>query len=367
MHRRATRRKAPPALETLPQAADEVWEGGAARLSSPIQEEEDEEPFHPEVALWVASGDGFALGHELALPGEGETVLLGLLPEVMRKPMVGRPRRPATIRVRDAETAARLQSEYASLGITIETSEQLPDWQAVIDVMDRTVNPDQGYEPASPEHAAALAELFRAAAAFYRAAPWQIVEDSQPLSIEPVGAPQQAVGVTILGTAGEQRGLVIFPSVAVMLEFYQSVADDDPIDVELADFPPSLALNFAEAEELLEEDLEVIRTQGWEVAAPDAYPLLLATDPGEGGFLDLSLEPVLMMTMTLRAATHFWTEAEPNLRAGDLPIIRELDVPFADGIIPFRIACPPLLPEPSRRTRRPAQRRQRRPPPQGKD
>ena len=70
--RRTEKRKSAPAPSALPMAADEVWEGGWAALAAAVRSDDGEEPYHPELVMWVVAGEGFVLGDTLVGPGGGK-------------------------------------------------------------------------------------------------------------------------------------------------------------------------------------------------------------------------------------------------------------------------------------------------------
>src|SRR6266511_3123383 len=193
MLRRTATQKVPVQLEALPQVADEVWEGGWGTLSTQVANGEGQEPFHPELAFWLMVGDGYILGHQVVEPGAGQTALVELLPRVMRRPAVGQPHRPGKVRVRDPETAAQLTDTLGSLGVDVESGGDLRDWQAAFEEADTVTSPVEEYHPATPAQAEALAGLFQAAAGFYRAEPWQLLGDGQPISLHIPGAQGQTL------------------------------------------------------------------------------------------------------------------------------------------------------------------------------
>jgi hypothetical protein len=361
MLRRTAKERTAVALDALPLASDEVWEGGWGSLSTMLREEEGEEPFHPELALWVVAGEGFAIAHALTPPGGGETALVEAMLEAMRRPLVGKPRRPGTIRVRESELAGRLQELLGPLGVAVEVTESLPDWSSAFNETDAALQPPgEQYRPASDEEAEALAALFRSAAAFYRSEPWRLLDDERPLGLEVPAMPGQTFGLTVMGSAGENRGLVVYPSLEDMADFYAIVSRTDFTSLDLADLPPSLSLNFSGKEEMPADAVEEAQARGWELAAGDAYPLLLTTEPSRGCVLDLSPQPVLLMTIALQAVTRFWTEAEAELRANNPAIVRDVELDFGDGGLTVRVSCPPPFPGPRRRTRTPARGPRRR-------
>jgi hypothetical protein len=336
-------------------AADEVWEGGWAALAAAVRSDDGEEPYHPELVMWVVAGDGFVLGDALVGPGGGAAALVDLLSKVMSRPAVGEPRRPSAVRVGDPEVAQRLQAVLAPLGVAVESSERLDDWKAAFDHVDTQVSPSVGgYHPTTPEHGEALALLFRAAAAFYRAEPWQGLNDWRPLSLDTPMLPGHAIGMIVIGERGENRGLIVFASLEIMADFYDVVTEVGLEAVDPADLPPTISLNYGTADEMPDEAVEEAGTHGWELAAPDAYPLVLATEPGEGFVLDLSPEPLSLLTLATQAVTQFWLDAQDELRAGKPLVVREVEVELAGAQYPVRVACPPILPGRRRRTRKPA-------------
>lgn len=352
MLRRTATRKAPRTLEALPLAPEEVWEGGSSPLTAEVREE-GEAPFHPELALWVLAGDGFALGYELAKPGAGSDTVEELLLEVMRRPAAGTPRRPGTVRVQDPALAERLRERLTPLEVAVEQSEPLNDWQAAFDATDAAMSPGSGYSPTTEDHATALAELFRAAAAFHRAQPWRLLDEQRPMGLDLIGLPEPTMGLTVMGAGGENRGLVIYPSVQALMEFYLAVQKMDPMALDRELFPPALSLNFSTAAEMPREAVEEQRAREWELDGPDAFPLMLATEPGEGCSIDMSPRSMMRMIIALRAVTQFAEEAEAELRRGEPMVVHQMEIGVVGAPLSVRISSPPIHTEPPRRTRRP--------------
>lgn len=351
MLRRTATRKAPRSLEELPFAPDEVWEGGSGPMSAQVQGEGGAS-FHPELALWVLAGEGFALGYELAQPGAGSETVAKLLLETMRRPAMGKPRRPGAIHVQDPALADRLREQFEPLGIAVEQTEPLDDWRAAFDATDAAMAPGSGYRPSTEDHATALAELFRAAAAYHRAQPWRFLNEQRPMGLDLIGLPEPTMGLTVMGAGGENRGLVLYPSVQALVEFYMTVQKMDFTALDPEMFPPALSLSFSSAEEMPEEAVQEQQARGWELDTPDAFPLMLATEPGAGCMIDLSPRSLMLMIIALRAVTKFVEEAEADLRSGEPQIARDMEIGVVGAPLPIRITCPPIHSEPSRRTRR---------------
>jgi hypothetical protein len=343
------------ALEALPLAADEVWEGGSGTLAARLPTGSEGEAIHPELAMWVVSRSGEILASQVTPPGGGAEALIDLLPQAMRDPEVGRPRRPGTLRVGHPEAFQQLRQRFAPLGIAVEEARALEEWQHVFDTTNRAVSPViGGYHPTTPEHGEALAGLFRAAAAFYRAAPWRVVDENRPLGLNVPAAPGHTLGLMVMGAGGENRGLVLFATLDIMAEFIEAVAEGPPEALDLTDLPPALSLNFTHAEDMPPESVQEAREHGWEVADTDAYPLLLASEPGTGIVLDLSPEPLTLMTTALQAVTQFCQAAEAELRAGRPSVVRDVEVELEGETVSLRLSSPPVEQGPRRRARKPA-------------
>lgn len=360
--RRVEKRKSSTPLEALPLSAEETWQGGCEALSTQVRNEEHDEPYHPELVMWVIEGDGSVLATELAPPGEGGPLLVSLLQKAMRNPVKGRPRRPGKVLVTNPEDVRRVRQMLDPLGVEVEQVESMAEWQSAFDFADSSLNrTDEGYSPATEEHAAALAGLFRAAAAFYRAQPWEILDGWRPLGLEIPSLPGATFGLTVMGGAGENRGLAVFMSVEAMNEFYDVAMGLDFATADPAELPPSIAVSFSTADEMPEEAIAEIKERGWELAAEEAYPMLLRTEPGAGVYLDLSPDVLTLVTIALQAVTRFWSEAEEDLRAGRPSVIREVEVELPSGAqFPVRITTPPAQSRPPRRERKPARGPRRR-------
>jgi hypothetical protein len=351
MLKRTATRRTPQPLEALPMASEEVWEGGSGPLTAQVREEEGG-PFHPELALWVLAGEGPALGYELAKPGAGPDALIKLLHEVMRRPAVGRSRRPGKVRVQDPALADQLRELLAPLEVAVEQSELLNDWRAAFDATDAAMAPGSGYHPTTEDHAAVLAELFRAAAAFHRAQPWRLLDEQRPMGLDLLGLGEPTLGLTVMGAGGENEGLVLYPSIQVLMEFYDAVRQMDLAALDREACPAALCLSFSSSQEMPDEAVKEQQARGWELDAPDAFPLLLATEPGEGCTIDLSPRSLMLMIIALRAVTRFAEEAEADLRRGEPRVVRDMEIGVVGAPLPIRISCPPVSTDPPRRSRR---------------
>ena len=118
-------------------------------------------------------------------------------------------------------------------------------------------------------------DFYRAAASFYRQAPWRSVYGDEPIKVksEPLdGGPRFAI---VLGKKGKVKGLWLCDDwkscLLVGRGRYETIAEQLRYT----------ALHFSARTEIGPSDLEKAKRHGFEVAGPRAYPVVLRKVPGE--------------------------------------------------------------------------------------
>ena len=89
------------------------WAGG--RFTMPFEIEGTQ----PLVALWVELPAGIVVGADIQSPGDRAGWFARTLRKAMKKPAAGKARRPARIRVAEAELAAELRKAYGDIEIVV--------------------------------------------------------------------------------------------------------------------------------------------------------------------------------------------------------------------------------------------------------
>lgn len=139
-----------------------------------------------------------------------------------------------------------------------------------------------------------VAELFRAAAAFHRAAPWRELSDAEPLDAVVPGGGEWTV--VVLGQGREKYGLHLYSDAAD----YWAIHDGETI--EQVDFRGWLiAISFDPGEAIPRAMRKEIARAGWEVAGPEAYPQLLTIDTPAGGVRRRQAEDLLALVRAVPA------------------------------------------------------------------
>jgi hypothetical protein len=250
------------------------WVGGV--ITMPAYVSGEGEPYRPDVLLWLGA-DGVILGSVVARPDELLGQASASLQEAIERPLAGRAHRPTRVRVASRELAEALRAGHPGIELVHAPT---PEIDAVLAAMRAKLAEDNDSEPSylSPEVGPeAMARLFRAAAALFRAKPWQTVPSGQSLlsvTIEKLGMKDAAMSV--IGQMGQSAGLILFSSVEDF-EAYLA-ADEARMQGDDARIPPHLALHFERGAEHPAALHEEIAEHRWEVAVADAFPSLLALD-----------------------------------------------------------------------------------------
>ena len=198
--------------------------------------------------------------------------LLKVLEAAMRSPQekfFGQAHRPASVAFEQYEICQALEPHLNEAGIAAVFDPQ-PDLldSLLAEAMAMFEESESLSLLETPEVTPALlAEFFTAASAFYRAAPWTMLDDSQPLTLQflPDG---QTLYAIILGQAKMQYGVLFFEH-SQDIEVFTSESSN-PLD----NIPESgiQTVNFEDPDNLLDEDLQDIQTYGWELPAANIYP-----------------------------------------------------------------------------------------------
>ena len=250
------------------------WVGGL--VSMPAYVTGEGEPYRPEVLLWM-SGDGLVLGTTTAKPGEGVGVAAEHLRSTIERPMIGRSHAPTRVRVASPTLADVLRAAHPAIEIACAPTPEIDAvFAAMRGKMDADADTEQTYL-SNDIGANAVASFFRAAAGLFRAKPWEIVPSDQDVfsvTIEKLDLRDAALSV--IGQMGQSLGLILFSGVDDFEAYLDATeAMERGEEPQMA---PHFALNFDRGAELSTALRKEIADHHWEVAAPDAYPWLVAVD-----------------------------------------------------------------------------------------
>lgn len=211
----STRRR----LQKLTQIAS-VWEGDRRPLAAQKQESSEAKG---ECILWVDGSQGIVRAMDVVASETGPEAIVRTLLRAMEHPNnPAKPARPQKIVVRDRELQFFLRGVLQELEIVIDYVPNLPlidelyrGFQEVVD----------DYTPDLPPQYAA--PLQQKALEIWQAAPWDLLEEHQILSIE---INQNDVGTlyaSVMGMLGMEYGILLYRSQESLKRFRASVLSDE--------------------------------------------------------------------------------------------------------------------------------------------
>jgi len=274
--RRAPRPASRPARSS---GSGQEWIG--ARVTAPLWVGADE-PFQPELCVWMELPEGIIVGMHLVDPDGPEVSFGDTLVGAMKEPSEGRPRRPGFVRVANEEMADEVRRVLPDVPIMVAPT---PEFGEFLESLKRMPAPpgasEDSWDPKTlfPEGDRVGPEagrrFFRATEALHRLAPWKSVSDGFVIRVD-----IPALGVTggclsIMGQLGEHFGLVLFPSFEAYERFGEAgEAQRQPIDLGTS----FLSLEFVAGSELPPGLHRKFQRNGWPVAGKEAFPILSHLD-----------------------------------------------------------------------------------------
>lgn len=319
------------------------WVGGVMAMPAYVTGEGGP-PYRPEALFWMDM-NGMVIGHAVGVPGEVLAQACESLRNTIARPAVGRPHAPDRVRVASPVLAEALRAGMPTLDVVCAPT---PELDALFAGMREhglggddpgDDEPEQSY--LAPDIGPpAIAALFRATAALFRAQPWKVVpSDSCLFSVSIAQLGLEDAALSVIGQRGESLGLILFASV-----------DDYDAYLDAADafargaapsLPPHFAVSFDRGADLSPALRKEITTHRWEVASADAYPCLVAIDEDFVARPPTAAE-VVRTEATARALCEVLREADA-LRAawaGGAPVVRTLVVETHAGALEVSLRAP---------------------------
>ncbi len=320
----------------------------------------DSDPAARPVAVLLVAG-GFVLACQLENgPSEEPEVLAALMAHEVLQAVARCGVRPPQLCVGQRPLAEALRGALAPHGIAVALVAELPG-------VERALRSLLGHvfggilplerlrsQPATwagwGMPAALVARMFEAAAAFRRAAPWEVVPGDFPIAVSRPGE-EEWVAV-VLGAAGEQLGLALYQDPEDFARLMASDADDPGSAFDDAQ-GLVVSLVFNVREELPKPMRAEIKGAGWPVAGSDAYPSLLVLNTPGGGiregdfrFLVEVLEalPRFVAAHEARFADAWMAHGAVAWRDGETGVAFRLEADEAEDVLSWHEALAPSGP-----------------------
>ncbi len=311
------------------------WVGGRFLMPAYVMEDE---PFRPELALWLEVPAGLVVGHGLASDKGVDGTLAQALRDALARPTSGAARIPARLRVADHGMAAELRNAFGER-FTIDVA-PTPELDAVFEQFVQSM--PAGDDKASyleggrvPERV--VARMFEAAALLYRLAPWKVASDDEVLRMDIPSLGVEGACVSIIGALGESLGLIVFPSLMAYEHF--GAAAEQASSGRTPDLGgPVLSLDFWSAREASGGMRREIARHSWPTVSRAALPVVTHRDR-DGLPRPLSERDVRIAAECAFAVTSFFVR-HPDAFGGRLREPISESITTGDGGVTVRLTAP---------------------------
>jgi hypothetical protein len=261
-----------------------------------------------------------------------------LFEQVTTQPKVGEPRTPTRLRVADEVLAGALRRQVRGVEVVVgdisDAREMLMALGEYVSRMPAESAVDSGV----------WARMFDAAAAFYRARPWNVIPEDSWIRVDCDALEIAGGALSVVGQGGTSLGFTLCRSVEDTTAWLN--AGECRVLGKPARYPAEFFMfGYNRRQDLDPEDVAEVKRQGWKLAGPAAYPTLTVVDHGEGRLP--SEQEVAGITVLLEAMTAMVRD-EPDLAAawdGD-PVEWVSDVAGSRVCLAAPLDVPDPLPDP---------------------
>jgi tetratricopeptide (TPR) repeat protein len=318
-------RPTPPVKERLlrlPQAFD-VWQAGSRPL--PFWIEERGERYQPWIVMVTSRTEDLILAQEMTGVPPSPALIWDTLVAAMESPAMGTPHRPVELNVLGDEYWDELRPHLDEIGITCVPTVELDQWESVFEGLSKHLTKDErpGLLEMPGVEADRVAGLYRAAAGFYRRAPWRKLGFETAIKVECDKFESGPWYAVVMGQSGLTFGVSLYEDLNILKKTWSGRITEE----ENARETVALTLLFGDETEISVLDLEAVRRHGWDVAGPEAYPLVFRKERG------MAIRPPLaweleLMEGCLRAVPAFIARHRPDDLSG-----HRMTVPVASGTL----------------------------------
>ena len=304
------------------------WIAGIAPMPVRVREE-DGSSFLAEGLIWIHP-EGFVLGHMIDKPGTLHARAVESFRAVVDKPRMGPPHTPDSIRVASSDLAHALRESGVSVVVA-----PAPEVDAVMAEMDAYFGEAEVFDPylSGDVDENTVAAFFRAAAALYRATPWEFIpRDRYIFSLTIEAFDLRDAVLSVVGESGEAFGVLVARSMEDFDAFLDAEGHSDHL--------PMFSISFEPADEMGPDLQKEIAVHQWEVADAKFYPWLTVTEAGARRSLthrDLALAEAVATALTKLVGEK---AAMKKALSGSEQIARSYAVSTEQGLVEVKLAFP---------------------------
>jgi hypothetical protein len=319
----------------------EVWELASFDTGTHgLDDDGVPQPAH--LTLVADVGSGMLLGMDTTFSAPAADTFRALVTRTCAHPQVGEPRRPAVVRVDEPSLMAELVLLASRVGFELEFTDELPAIREAQEGMRKfaeaegRIEPRPGLLEVPGVTEPAVASAFRAAASFYRKAPWMDLEGELPVEIRTELADGGSCVAIVMGRAGECEGLALYDSWEKLEAFIDAVNEGHAAAIATT---ACLTVHYVPLERLPPDDHRNALLHQWSAASQWAYPFFFRMDPGRQMRRPLSRE-LELLEAALRALPRFLDKHVVNGWVPD-SVEEKMKVKTASGTQTVQLACWP--------------------------
>ena len=293
-------------LQRLPQVFD-VWQADFRPLPSWI--EEKGERYQPWIVMVTSRTDDLILTQEMTVEPPSSALIWDTLAIAMERPATGAPHRPIELHVVQNERWDALSPHLDEIGITCVPTDELDQLDFVFESLSKHLTKDERpglleMPGINPEQ---VAGLYGAAAGFYQRAPWRKLGYETAIKVECDKFESSPWYAVVMGQSGLTFGVSLYENLNILRKMWSGRITEEVNARETV----ALTLLFGDETEISVLDLEAVRKHGWDVAGPEAYPLIIRKERGMAMRPPLAWE-LELMEGCLRAIPAFIARHRPD-------------------------------------------------------
>ena len=312
-------------LRRLPQPFD-IWQVDRRRLAGLV--EHGGRLVQPWVTLVASCSSGLIMAQAIAVEPPSAARIWDVLADAMRRSTGDPPHRPTQVQVLPDPTWDQLRPHLEEIGVDCVEADELDLIDTILEDLAKHMTREEppgllDMPGMTPER---VAGFYRAAAGFYRKAPWKSLGYEEAIRVECDRYESGPWYAVVMGQSGLTLGIALYED----LDLLRRLWAEDLSDEENARRTVSLTVTFDPERRTPMADLLAGREHGWEVAGPEAYPMVFRKEKGR------SLRPPLaweleLLEGCLRAVPEFMAAHRPSdttpqrmsvpVASGDLPLV----------------------------------------------
>ena len=273
-------------LAALPQDYSALWQAAVSRVPTWLRD--GTRLVRPWSILIVDYSDHQILVQELVAQEPGPELLFDHLARAMRKPAAGKRRRPSEIQVRDDAVWSAVQPHLQEIGVDCIFRTDLEEADFILGEVQKMMQPE-AQPPALVETAnfnsAQGASFYAAAADYFHSTPWRRLPGDVVIQVDVPQLAEFSSGrwyAVVLGQLGRTMGLALYSDKGAIEQLCcgeecGSGSHDAANQAEST----AISMLFSEGFEVPIADVLAAEQHHWELAGPEAYPMILCADPSD--------------------------------------------------------------------------------------